>query len=217
MRYLSGVAALLPLAATIAWADPAPDAPPATLRDAVTLFGQDFNVKIVGINRLGTEAPDWPSQALPPADTLYQLLKHYSYAVILQPSDEATRSRLPAQLFIAGENKNADSSTTIAGAPAADPAPHSATAAADLAVWGRQPSSVVRNLNSLAISAAPRPQSDVGDGATAQRTPAPQPLAAMENPAQSAAAMAALTRSAQSSLNALVTGLRNACPNPKGC
>jgi hypothetical protein len=192
---------------------------PATLRDTLALFAQDFDVKIVGLNRVGTEAPNWPEADLPPAEMLQWILKDYSYAAVLKPSVAESGRRLPERLFIIGEHKvppggndKDPTQPTIANADRPPPA--------SLAVWGRQPSAVVRSLTSLATSTASRTLAGASAGANSQAAAAAAPppiLKGGENPAQSAAAMAALTRSAQSSLSALVTGLRQACQNPKGC
>ena len=221
---LGALGILLPLIATAAppGNTPAP-APatqpetPATLRDAVALFAQDFDVKVVGLDHVGTEAPNWPDGDLPPAEMLHWILKDYSYAAILKPSATDGR-RLPDRLYIIGidEQKVADGKNK--GAAPAEMANADRPPPASLAVWGRQPSAVVRNLTNLASSTGARAQPGTPVGANAQAGAAPVPIVPNgANPAQSAAAMAALTRSAQSSLSSLVTGLRQVCQNPKGC
>ena len=224
VRWMGAGAFVLPLVAAAMSASPqpsqtAPDSAAATssaeapgsLRDTVALFAKDFDVTVVGLGHIGTEAPKWPEDDLPPGAMLRWLLKDYSYATVLRPDVTANGERLPERLYIVGENQGpADGGSAPAQAADTHKPPPSLT------VWGKQPSTVVRNLATLAAStgnAANGGQPGAPGGAAAAAPIVPSGA----NPASSAAAMAALTRSAQSSLNALVTDLRKACQNPKGC
>lgn len=186
----------------------------ASLRDAVALMARHFQFAVVGANRLGTDAPSWPAEELAPEAMLGVLLKNYSYVVLLKPEGRPGGARELQTLFIVGPNHPpaetapaapAAASAATAHVAAATPAPAPAAATGHRPSWAPPPSTVVRALTKLATTNGP-------DGDLTA-----QPVAPMPNPAENAAAMAALTRSAQSGLGALVTGLRQACPNPKGC
>jgi hypothetical protein len=186
----------------------------ASLRDAVALMARHFQFSVVGANRLGTDTPSWPADELAPEAMLGTLLKNYSYMVLLKPETHAGAARELQTVFIVGPNKAPAETAPTAPAAAAPmmprvasaaPAPSPAAASGHRPSWAPPPSTVVRALTKLATTNGPN-----GDEAA-------QPTVPMPNPAENAAAMAALTRSAQSGLGALVTGLRQACPNPKGC
>lgn len=204
---------------------PAPAESPATLRDAVELAGQHFGFTVVGAGRLGTDAPEWPAEDLPAKGVIEALLKDYSYIVLLKPETVPGARREPAKLVIVGLNHPAPDAPTAAAPAAVAPRTPAAVAAAMPAMampaaplagtshapaWAPPPSTVVRTLTKLAETNG----NTVTGASTDQST---QPTTPMPNPAENAAAMAALTRSAQSGLGALVTGLRQACPNPKAC
>jgi hypothetical protein len=213
IRCFGAVAMLLPLFAMAAPSE-APVQAPTTLRDVVATFAEHFDVKIVGLSHIGTESPIWPATELSAPDLLRWLLKNYDYAAVLKPETPGSERPLPDRLFVVGEHKvAADTGSSQPGAANSGQAPP-----ASLAVWGSQPSSVVRNLTAMAVSSAPKAPPGAPGGGAGKAPNAQQPLlSAGENPAESAAAMATLTRSAQSGLSALVTQLRQACQNPKGC
>jgi len=186
---------------------------PTTLREAVEQMARHFDFAVIGANRLGTDAPTWPEEELAPEAMLGSLLKDYSYIVLLKPESGASTPREPGTLLIVGLNHPPPADTTKP-ATARTPIMASAEAAAPMPVsrapsWAPRPSTVVRALTKLATTSSGQPGS-AGDQST-------QPAAPMPNPAENTAAMAALTHSAQAGLGALVTGLRQACPNPKGC
>lgn len=225
----AGLALGMPASAAIApttapdRAAPAPAETPATLRDAVELAGQHFGFTVIGAMRLGTDAPEWPADDLPAAGVIDTLLKDYSYIVLLKPETAPGARREPGTLVIVGLNHPpADTPATAAPVPAAPRTPAAMAAAQPVAAlpapagatshvpsWAPPPSTVVRTLTKLAETN--------GNGVAGTDQQSAQPTTPMPNPAENAAAMAALTRSAQSGLGALVTGLRQACPNPKAC
>jgi hypothetical protein len=189
-----------------------------TLRDAIVLAARHFDFTVIGANRLGTETPVWPAEDRGPRDMLATLLKGYSYVVLLKPEAGPDGARAPQTVMIAGLYHPQAEPTTQA--PLAYPRgsnPVIAFNAPALAVpvnvdraspvsgppaWAQRPSTVVRALTQMATT----------NGATPD-----EEAAAAANPAQNADAMAALTRSAQTGLGALVIGLRQACPTPKSC
>jgi hypothetical protein len=199
----------------------AADDGPATLRDAVQLLARHFDFTVVGASRLGTDAPSWPAEDLGPEATLDTLLKDYGYIIVLKPETSPGAAREPATLMIVGLN-HAPAPEVTAKPAASAPMLASAGAGAGAGAgsvasmsgsrrpsWAPRPSTVVRALTKLATTNSGQP--GVGGDQSAQ------PAAPLPNPAQNTAAMAALTHSAQAGLGALVTGLRQACPNPKGC
>ena len=198
----------------------APADAPASLRDAVELAGQHFGFTVIGAMRLGTDAPEWPAEDLPAEGVIDTLLKDYSYIVLLKPETTPGARREPRTLVIVGLNHPVIDAPAAAPAPMAPRTPAAMAAALPVAAppaqagatshvpsWAPPPSTVVRTLTKLA---------ETNGNATGGVDQA-QPTTPMPNPAENAAAMAALTRSAQSGLGALVTGLRQACPNPKAC
>jgi hypothetical protein len=222
---LAAIATKAPdLAATAPVGNPAPADSPATLRDAVELAGQHFGFTVIGAGRLGTDAPEWPAEDLPADGVIDTLLKDYSYIVLLKPETVPGARREPGTLVIVGLNHpapDAPAAGPMAMAPrtptamaaalpvAALPAPAAATS--HVPSWAPPPSTVVRTLTKLAET-----NGNTTGGVDGSQQSA-QPTTPMPNPAENAAAMAALTRSAQNGLGALVTGLRQACPNPKAC
>jgi hypothetical protein len=201
-----------------------PTANPTTLRAAVELAGQHFGFTVVGANRIGTDTPEWPAENLPAEGVIDTLLKDYSYIVLLQPESAPGARREPKTLVIVGLNHPPTDAPAAAPTPAAARTPTALAAAQPVTAvlpaasaatshtpsWAPPPSTVVRTLTKLAETN--------GNGASdADQQQGTQPTEQVSNPADNAAAMAALTRSAQSGLGALVTGLRQACPNPKAC
>jgi hypothetical protein len=201
----------------------APEPAAVTLRDAIALAAQHFDFTVIGANRLGTEAPVWPAEDRGPRDMLATLLKGYSYVVLLKPEAGPDGGRAPQTVMIAGlYHPQAELMTpaplayprgsnplVATYAPAVTPAPASADYASSGSrppTWAQRPSTVVRALTQMATTNGANP----GEEAAAAS-------AAAANPAQNADAMAALTRSAQTGLGALVIGLRQACPTPKSC
>jgi hypothetical protein len=190
---------------------------PTTLRDAVAMMAQHFGFTVIGANRLGASPTSWPAEDLPPEAMLASLLKDYGYIVLLKPEAGPAGRRDPETVLIVGANQ---APAVVSVKPLA---PQGAVAAArpvEIGVaavaspveqhrpsWAPKPSTVVRALTKLASTSG---QSLTGDQTAVSAAPSP-------NPADSAAAMAALTRSAQAGLGALVTGLRQACPNPAAC
>jgi len=216
----------MPASAAIATKAPdlaatAPVDSPATLRDAVALAGQHFGFTVIGAGRLGTDAPEWPAEDLPADGVIDTLLKDYSYIVLLKPETVPGARREPGTLVIVGLNHPAPDAPAAAPTAMAPRTPAAMAAALPVAAlpagpaaatshvpsWAPPPSTVVRTLTKLAET----------NGNTAGGVDGSQPTTPMPNPAENAAAMAALTRSAQNGLGALVTGLRQACPNPKAC
>jgi hypothetical protein len=220
-----GMPALAAIAPTTApdRAAPAPADSPATLRDAVELAGQHFGFSVIGAGRLGTDAPEWPAEDLPAEGVIDALLKDYSYIVLLKPETAPGTRREPRTVVIVALNHPATDAPVAAPVPTSPRTPAAmaaampavampaapAAAAGHTPSWAPPPSTVVRTLTKLAETSG-----NSGTGTDQQST---QPTTPMPNPAENAAAMAALTRSAQSGLGALVTGLRQACPNPKAC
>ena len=202
----------------------APAENPATLRDAVELAGQHFGFAVIGAGRLGTDAPEWPAEDLPADGVIDALLKDYSYIVLLKPEAAPGVRREPGTLVIVGLNHPASDAPTAAPIPVAPRTPAAVAAAMPVAPlpaaaaagtshvpsWAPPPSTVVRTLTKLA-------ETNGNTAGAADQAQSTQPTAPVPNPAENAAAMAALTRSAQAGLGALVTGLRQACPNPKAC
>jgi hypothetical protein len=209
------------LAATAPVGTPASADGPATLRDAVALAGQHFGFTVIGAGRLGTDAPEWPAEDLPADGVIDTLLKDYSYIVLLKPETAPGARREPGTLVIVGLNHPAPDAPAAAATVMAPRAPAAMAAALPVAAlpagpaagtshvpsWAPPPSTVVRTLTKLAET-----NGNTTGGADGSQASTPLP-----NPAENAAAMAALTRSAQNGLGALVTGLRQACPNPKAC
>ncbi|MGB8840286.1 MAG: hypothetical protein WCC64_04380 [Aliidongia sp.] len=203
-------------------ASTSPDPAALNLRDAVGLVAQHFDFAVIGANRLGTEAPSWPAEDRGPEAMLDTLLKGYSYIVLLKPEASPGAARQPKTLLITGLFHPQPETATPTPAVlrpnnrvvAANPPTLAAPVKADEVVqrsrppaWAQRPSTVVRALTQLATT-------NGGNPAAAQATPAAAPT---DNPAQNTDAMAALTRSAQSGLGALVIGLRQACPTPNSC
>jgi|GEM_PF-5532760 hypothetical protein len=196
---------------------PAPAAASMSLRDAIGLVAQHFDFTVVGANRLGSGPPVWPAEDRGAEAMLASLLKGYSYAVLLKPETTPGAAREPETLLIvglysppaeaakpasagsarAGSSAGAVGSGEIAAAPPSSYPPS----------WAPPPSTVVRALTKLATTNSSNPAAD-------QAAP---PAPPMPNPANNAAAMASLTRSAQAGLGALVIGLRQACPTPNSC
>jgi len=201
---------------------------PTTLRAAVELAGQHFGFAVIGAGRLGTDPPEWPAADLPAQDVITALLKDYSYIVVLKPETAPGARREPGTVVVVGLNHpSTDVAATAAPAVAApktpaqvaalQPAmasPGAPAATSHTPSWAPPPSTVVRTLTKLAETNG---NSVLGTGTDQSSDSAQASTASTANPADSAAAMAALTRSAQSGLGALVTGLRQACPNPKAC
>jgi hypothetical protein len=198
----------------------APEPAAATLREAIALAARHFDFTVIGANRLGSEAPSWPDDDRGPQDALAALLRGYSYVVLLKREAGPDGVRAPQTVMISGlYHPQAEpavpaplayprgSNPVVAVNASASP-PVSADAEHALPgprppAWAQRPSTVVRALTQLAT--------------TNGSDPAPAPIAATANPAQNNDAMAALTRSAQTGLGALVIGLRQACPTPNSC
>lgn len=193
-----------------------------SLHDAVTAVARHFDFTVVGANRLGSDTPMWP--AADDADVqmvIGSLLRDYSYAVILKPKGKSGVPRTLDTLIIVGHSDHpaTQSPEPVIARASAPPSPAGIAPAAvvpTLAVpltphapnWAPRQSSVVRALTKLAVTS-----NDPGSGQAAGNANTPPPA----NPAENAAAMAALTRSAQAGLGALVMGLRQACPTPNSC
>jgi hypothetical protein len=193
-----------------------------SLRDAVAAVANHFDFAVVGVNRLGGDTPMWPAADDADAQMIIgSLLRDYSYAVILKPKGKSDVPRTLDTLIIVGHSDHpaAQSPEPVVARASPPPSPAGAAAAAaipTLAVpltphapaWAPRQSSVVRALTKLAVTGG-----DPGSAEAAGSANAPPPA----NPAENAAAMAALTRSAQAGLGALVMGLRQACPTPNSC
>jgi hypothetical protein len=205
----------------------APAAPstdgPATIKAALQEMADHFGFALIGANRLGNDPPSWPSEELPEVQMLHALLKDYSYIVVLKPKAGPDGVREPATVMIVSHNptpaapppdqphgppprhaitppyqSSALPATSAVASAASSPTGH-------VPSWAPPPSTVVKTLANLASTSG---TTQAGGGAAAP---------AMPNPAEDAGAMATLTHSAQSGLGALVTGLRQACPNPNAC
>jgi hypothetical protein len=201
-------------------ASTSPDPAALNLRDAIGLVAQHFDFAVIGANRLGTEAPRWPAEDRDPQAMLDTLLKGYSYIVLLKPEASPGAVRQPKTLLITGlfhpQPETATPTPAVlrpnnqvaAASPPASAAPpvkiDEVTQSSHAPVWAQRPSTVVRALTQLATT----------NGGSPAATPAASPT---DNPAQNTDAMAALTRSAQAGLGALVIGLRQACPTPNSC
>jgi hypothetical protein len=217
---------------------PAPDRPaeggadgPATIRAALQLMADHFGFTVIGANRLGNDAPSWPAEDLPADAMLHALLRDYSYIVVLKSEAGPNGERDPETVMIVSHNPSPtaapspppaqqnrrmqrpfqssaiEAPTSVANADAASrPSGH-------VPSWAPPPSTVVRQLAKLASTTAAGGTQDPNSASADTSAAAP----VVPNPAENAAAMAALTRSAQAGLGALVTGLRQACPNPNAC
>jgi hypothetical protein len=208
------------------------DAPadgPATIKAALQEMAEHFGFALVGANRLSNDPPSWPSEDLPEVQMLHALLRDYSYIVVLKPKAGPSGEREPAKVMIVSHNP------TPAAPPPEQPhgppprhaitPPYQASALPATAAvasaessptghvpsWAPPPSTVVKTLAKLAST------SGVGAGGAQAGDTGAAPAPAVPNPAEDANAMASLTRSAQAGLGALVTGLRQACPNPNAC
>jgi hypothetical protein len=218
-----------PAAAPVPAGAAAPTAPQTgddqamTLRDAVTAVARHFDFAVVGTNRLGGDTPMWPAADDADAQMIVDsLLRDYSYAVILKPKGKSGAPRMLDTLIIVGHSDHAatQGAEPVVARAAPPPSPTGVAPAAvvpTLAVpltsrapaWAPRQSSVVRALTKLAVTSS---DANTEGAPAAGSTNAPP-----ANPAENAAAMAALTRSAQAGLGALVMGLRQACPTPNSC
>lgn len=224
------IAALLAvtLMACVFWSDrasagaPTPDAAapsaaePSTLRDAVALMGQTYDFNIVGLDRLGTEAPNWPPTEQPPAAVLKRLLQHYGYIAELKTGSEAGRDGMPQHLLVVGPSADRDESVDRTSNP------FPPALRRDVDAHNVSPSALSRSLGQLALSVHPGPVPAVpsrpvaGTSAQVGALSGPSASAAAPSSSGSTPDMAALTNAARASVVGLVTSLRNACKG-SGC
>lgn len=224
------VAALLAvmLTASVLWSDragavaPTLDAgaqgaaEPNTLRDAVALMGQTYDFTIVGIDRLGTEAPDWPVTEQAPADVLKRLLRHYGYIAELKAGGDVANNGMPRRLLVVGPSSDRDESAEHATNP------FPAALRRDADAHNASPSALSRALGQLALSVHPDPvlarptRSMAGPSAQVGALSGPSASAVAPSSGTATPDMAALTNAARASVVGLVTSLRNACKG-SGC
>ena len=182
-----------------------------TVRDVVAGMRDRYGFTIVGLDRLGTEAPDCPPHRVPPAAVLQRLLRNYGYIAELTSGSDRNDGAVLRRLIIVGSSVL----RTGDGAIAVPAVPMPELARSPGATRPAGASSVARTLVHLAFAnqsdGAAQPAGKVGMGRRA----------AMPNPSSDASPvtsdLAALTRSAQASLADLVTGLQAACGKERGC
>lgn len=184
---------------------------PRTVRDVVAGMRDRYGFTIVGLDRLGTEAPDCPPNRVPPAAVLQRLLRNYGYIAELTSGSDQNDGAVPQRLIIVGSSILRTGDEAIA-VPAL-PMPELARSPGATRTAGA--SSVTKTLVHLGFANQPdgaaQPAGKVGMGRST----------AMPNPASDASPvtsdLAALTRSAQASLADLVTGLQAACGKAPRC
>lgn len=216
------------LTASVLWSDragaitPSPDAgvqgaaEPNTLRDAVALMGQTYDFTIVGIDRLGTETPDWPATEQAPAKVLKRLLRGYGYITELKAGGDVANDGMPRRLLVVGPSSDRNES------PARASNPFPAALRRDADAHNASPSALSRTLGQLALSVHPNPvpalptRSTAGPSAQVGALPGPSASAVAPSSGTATPDMAALTNAARASVVGLVTSLRNACKG-SGC
>ncbi|HEV2676080.1 MAG TPA: hypothetical protein VGV37_16270 [Aliidongia sp.] len=186
----------------------------STLRDAVALMGQTYDFRIDGIDRLGTEAPDWPASDQPPAAVLKRLLRHYGYIAELKTGNAAAQAGMPQHLLVVGPSADRGDGSDRSSNPIPANLQHDAQARQS------SPSALSRALGQLALSTHPDPALAVParptTGASSQVGALSGPSASAAQPSSNAPNMAALTNTARANLVGLVTSLQNACKG-RGC
>jgi hypothetical protein len=188
-------------------------AEPKTLRDAVAFMGQVYGFDVVGLDRLGTEAPDWPATEASPPAILKRLLRSYGYVAELKAAEDPPDQRLPQRLLIVGSSEDRRTGPESPG----HPVPSSLARDAD--GHHAMPSALSRSLDQLALSAlgTPRPHRST-DGPSAHATALSGPGAGIASSSTDNGVpdLAALTSTARANLIGLVTKLQQACKG-NGC
>lgn len=185
-------------------------AEPTTLRDAVALMGQAYGFDIVGLDRLGTEAPDWPATEASPPAVLKRLLRSYGYVAELKTVEDPPGQRLPQRLLIVGSSEDRRTGTESSAHP---------TPGRDADSHHAMPSALSRSLNLLALSVRGTPQphpSTAGPSAHTTALSGPGASIASSPTGSDMPDMAALTGTARANLIGLVTKLQQACKG-SGC
>src|SRR5579859_3593773 len=176
-------------------------------------MGQVYGFDVVGLDRLGTETPDWPPTEQSPPAVLKRLLRSYGYVAELKAGDQPADQRLPRRLLVVGSSEGRGAG--LEGP--ANPAPPALRR--DAGGANQMPSALSRSLSQLALSvrgtALPRPPTA---SPSAHVTALSGPGASVASPATGNGMpdMAALTSTARANLIGLVTKLQNACKGT-GC